>query len=377
MNRIQIPFPVLLIMVGTFLILLNSLIIAYMGSPIILQSSPASTIQQLQNAPLWFRIVFGIPSYVKGMSIIFWIVIAGISFALSFYIYRKPMKTLLPGIIIIIFSFASLLAGGGFVIGFILSIIGTEIVLQRKTPVSETFFVKLLRACRLDSDFFKQLGQSKENLKETITALILITFASGFGGNLYAINADKVLHADVDTATKILLQGDIYLSLSAFYVPIINIGLAIVKWFLLSSIIYVVGSKLLRGSAEFDSIAKVVAFAYAPVILQFFIPFVMFNQPQISAWPIIVAILTNLWMGIALIAGVKVLYEIETRKALGLALISGSSYWILTYKFLLPIIFESSGIPGIIIEINPTEFIFLLLSVLTILAILLGTFSER
>jgi len=94
-------------------------------------------------------------------------------------------------------------------------------------------------------------------------------------------------------------------------------------------------------------------------------------------WPILVIILTNFWMIFALVAGIKAIYNFSIRKSLGVVIIGGATYWLVTYKFLLPIIFETTLLPGLMIQIEPIQFLFMLFSLGVLVSIFLGTFSER
>ena len=162
------------------------------------------------------------------------------------------------------------------------------------------------------------------------------------------------------------------------YLPIIFIGLSVLKWILLSLLIYLLGSKLLGRAVEFDAVARVTAFAYTPIIFQIFMPFVFSNQPFLTAhWPLLVFFVTNLWMIIALVFAIRALFQIDLRKAFGTILFVGPIYWILTYKFLIPLVFPIGQIPGFVFVLNPIELVFTLFSISILLSFFLGAFSKR
>lgn len=376
MKSIISNIPSIICLIGSAIIFVNALSIAYLGSAPVIYAYPASSVDELVDAPLWYRISFGIPSLTSGLAIIFWLAMSIICLTLSIYMLLKPFKAHVYSFLIIILSIACLPMGGGFLLGTLLTVLGGGMGLQRGTPWQETFFGKLLRAARFDSDLFISLKGKSKALIEPILAIIFINFLSGLGGNTYTLNAETIL-SDPQAATSILLYGETKLDLSIFNLPSVYIGLSIMKWILLSSIIYLFGTKLFRGEAKFDAVARVSAFCYAPVALQFFIPFIIPNQPHLSDWPLTVVLITNFWMIFALIIGVKAIYEFSMRKTLGIIIIGGSIYWLLTYRFLLPIVFGTTLFPGLNFQINPIQFLFTLFSIGILISLFLGTFSER
>ena len=376
MKSVASSIPRILCLIGSLMIFVNALLIANIGSAIVWYSSSASSINEIAEKPFWYRISFGIPSLTCGPAIIVWLVLSVACLIFSIDMFMKPIKTHVYSFLIIILSIVCLLMGGGFLVGTLLAVIGGGMGLQRRVDPSQTFVGKLIRAARLESKLFLSFKQRTLTLIEPVLALILINILSGLGGNIYTLNTERIL-SDPDFATKILLFGEIELNISVFNLPAIYIGLAIVKWIILSSIIFILATKLLGGNADFDAVARVVAFSYAPVALQVFIPFLIPNQPHLVNWPILVIILTNFWMIFALVAGIKAIYNFSIRKSLGVVIIGGATYWLVTYKFLLPIIFETTLLPGLMIQIEPIQFLFMLFSLGVLVSIFLGTFSER
>jgi len=371
-----------LCLIGTVLVFVNVLVIAYNGSSLILSSYPVSSVEELVNPgrPFWLRIAFGVQGFVAGTKIIIWGIISVIALISAILLYRNPDRPTTYGSVIFILSVLSILAGGGFIIGSLLAILGSGISFQWKNPLEETFFGKLFRVARLDSKVFSQIKEDQKLLPIAATLFILINFLSGLGNNLYTINVQAIT-GSLDTASRILLLGETvfaYGGQSMFYLPVIYIGLSVLKWMLLSLLIYILGSKLLGRTVEFDAVARVTAFAYTPIIFQIFMPFIFSNQPFLTVhWPLLVFFVTNLWMIVALVFAIKALFQIGMRKALGTILFVGPIYWILIYNFLIPFVFPFGQIPGFVLILNPIEMVFTLFSMSILLSLYLGAFSKR
>lgn len=365
--------------IGTVLILLNNFAIAILGSPFIVSPYPVSSVDLLlkEGGPLWFRIVFGVSSMVTWPWIMMWLIVSFINFALSIFIYLKQKLLILNGFLILILSIFSFFSGGGFIIGSFLAILGGCMLIQWKKPSEETFIGKLINVAKLNSKIFLLIKQNERMLREAVIALTLINFISGLGVSIYLLNVNKILNETQMFAAGTLLQGEIFFDFSVFGLPLLYIGLSILKWLILSSIMYIYGSRLMGINVEFDAVARVTAFAYAPVSFQFFMPFVFLNQPYLTVhWPLFVVFVTNLWMIFALIVAIKVLFDIPTTKAVGVVLLVGSIYWLLTYQVILPSLFPTS-IPGITFEVHPIETLLTFFSLSMVLSIILGAFSKH
>jgi len=371
-----------LCLIGTVLVFANVLVIAYNGSSVILSSYPVSSVEELVNPgrPFWLRIAFGVQSFVAGPAIVLWGIISVIALISAILLYRNPDRPTMYGSAIFVLSVLSFLAGGGFIIGSILAILGSGIGFQWKSSLEETFFGKLFRVARLDSKVFLSIKEDEKLLRTATFLFIFINFLSGLGNNLYTINVQAIT-GSLDVASRILLLGETvfaYGGQSMLYLPMIYIGLSVLKWMLLSLLIYVLGAKLVGRTVEFDAVARVTAFAYTPIIFQIFMPFVFSNQPFLTAqWPLLVFFVTNLWMIVALLFAIKALFQIGMRKALGTILFVGPIYWILTYKFLIPFVFPFGQIPGFVFILNPIEMVFALFSMSILLSFFLGAFSKR
>ncbi|MEM2954012.1 MAG: YIP1 family protein [Candidatus Bathyarchaeia archaeon] len=364
--------------IGAILIFVNTVVVASYGSSIILSSYAASSIDKLMasKSEPWYRIAFGLSSAVEGALILFWLLVSVVILLLaaSMFLVRVPQ---MQGAIVLLLSIISLFAGGGFIIGSILGIVGGSLALQYSKPFGETFFGRLIGIARFNSKTFEFIKQNPKLLGEGVALLILINFLTGLGSSLYLFNVDKILHSSTETSTRILLLGEPLFDITILGLPIIFIGLAIVKWIFLSFTIYVIGSRLLGTETKFDDVARLTAFAYTPVILQVFLPWVFANEPYLTThWPSTLILITNLWMILVLMVAVRELFEITTTRALGILLLAGSIYWVSIYKFFLPMVFAPNPIPGILIDIAPKEFVLALVSLAVVLSYLLGTFKK-
>jgi hypothetical protein len=266
--------------------------------------------------------------------------------------------------------------GGGFIIGMILGVVGGAIGIERLKSPENTFFGRLFRAARLDSKVFKTVSEDPKALNSAAKTLIFINILSGLGYGIYSFNLENILHpASPDVPFRILMLGKVFWSIPAFAPALIYIGIAILKWFILSFIIYIIGVKFLGAKSDVDKIARVVAFAYAPICLQFFIPFIFTSESLSRTWPFTVFLLTNLWMGLALVVGIRQIFEISTGRALAVVLLAGTVYWLINSLFIMGN--SALNIPAIWFKIEPSEVVLELVSFVAIIATLLGVFIRR
>ena len=367
-------------LIGTFLILLNSIIVALNGSPLIFSSYPVSSIDDLlkPNNPLWISIVFGFRRAVQGPLTIVWIIIGAINFFIAVLWNLKQKGPNIKASTILVLSLLGIFTGGGFIIGLILSLIGACLGLQSKLPLHETFVIRYLRALRLDKAIFNNLKRGTD--MDAVWRITLVSFLSGFGCSYY-VNMLNEIRLSSDKALKILLLGEQFWSNSVLFWAFINIGTGVLKWLLLTLIIFLIGTKLMAKKASFDAVMSMISYAYLPISLQIFLPLLHFNEPALSInWPMTVFFITNLWTIIALVIGAQQIFEITKKKALGLVMLSGTIYWIAIYKLILPAfrtIESGFQAPGIFFEIQPLNVVLFLTSVSVILSALLGVFSKK
>src|SRR4030042_1402707 len=128
-------------------------------------------------------------------------------------------------------------------------------------PLKETFAGKCLRALKLDSSLFKAVSNESKSLSQAAWLLIAVNVLSGLGFGIYNLTLTKTNNS-FDAVFNVLLLGQVTFDISIFTYPLIYAGIAIMKWLILSLLIYVVGAKLLGIKREFNEVAPAVAFAY-------------------------------------------------------------------------------------------------------------------
>lgn len=367
-----------LLVLGALLILINTIVIALNGMPIIISSYPVSlTPEQVwedlvaSNNP-WWRISFGVYSLVEGSLIFFWIGLASVNLLLVILTYFKRERAYF---LIMLFSILSIFAGGGFVIGLLLAVIGSSMGLQSSIPTKETFFGRLILALKLDSEFYGSIKEKTQAPKYAMAVVVFINVLSGLGGSVYVYNAQLIINStSPETAFRILLLGDIFVDGSAFWTPFIYIGVGIMKWLLLSFLLYLIGGMLWGGTEEFGKIAQSTAFAYTPIGLQVFLPFVFSNEPLLTThWPLAIFLVTNIWMLLALLTAIKKSMNLAAKDAISLVALCSTLYWLIVQGMMNPVL----HIPGIQFALQPLELVLALVSCSVVLSILLGTFSKR
>ena len=386
MFKTESPLPFILVVVGATLILINGLWIGLNNYPIILASAPASSLSQVYNttklnmtsvnssalAPtgFWNRINLGIPDYSENAWLVVWLIFAALSLmcGLSLTIDPRPHGNLSP--IIVLCSFASLAIGGGFIIGFVLSLVGGLAGIEWPKPLHNTSIGRFLRALRLDSSLYRTVREETHHLSQALWVLVFLNIISGVSYGIYNLTYLKG-NSSVGELSRILFLGRITTDFSIFAYPLMYIGLAVAKWIILSLLIYVVATKLMDGKCEFAGLAANVAFVYAPIALQALIPMMYSNQPQQLALYIYAA--TNIWMILGLVIAVTRTLEVTMAKALGVVAFCGGAYWIINYLVIVPTL----EVPGIWYTLKPPSMVLLLFSISTIVALMLGVFSKR
>ncbi|MEM1515895.1 MAG: hypothetical protein QXH24_07630 [Candidatus Bathyarchaeia archaeon] len=363
------PSTAYLAMIGALLILINGLWIALKGSAIVIRSSPNLYLNETQST-LWWRISLGVPDYVEGLRVIVWLPFAGLLLFAAVSLLIKPRASPILNSLIILCSVMTIPIGGGFIAGSILGIIGGLAGLEWSKPISETFIGRLIRSLRLDSTLFKNVSEGGKYLKQASWVLILVNLSSGLGYGIYSYNI-SIMNNSIEAKNAILINGKILFDISVFYYPVTYVGLAFIKWFILTMLIYAFGVKLKGSKTEFSGIAAAIAFAYAPAMVQAFLPLVFSTQP--TQWAMSIFWVTNIWIMFALLIAIKESLEISKIESLGLLMICGGLYWIVTYKGIVPYF----QVPGVWFVIEPSSFILLLFGIGVILSTLTGIFSRH
>jgi hypothetical protein len=367
----------LLSLTGAFLMFINALLVGINNAPIIISSGPVRSPSDVIGikAPLWFRISFGIRGWVEGSSSIIWIIAAIITMYLAVRLYARPLGRKGLCTVILALSILSVVYGGGFVIGLILGILGAGMGYEWPTQHKNTIAYKIIMAMKFDSNLYEGLKTERNALRNAVYALVLVNILTGAGIGLYSIAVQRILGATAtsDLPFRIIFLGELPFDLSIFSTIIINVGLAILKWFALSFIIYLVAIALLERKQTFARIAAATAFAYAPVSLQLIMPFIFTSQPNLATtWPLYLLVVTNIWMALALVKGIGQTLEANLGKALGILSLSGAIYLLLYGLF-----FSTFDIPNIIrLTIQPQSALLVLVSSLAIGSLLFEIYNK-
>jgi len=187
--------------------------------------------------------------------------------------------------------------------------------------VSITFFRKLIRAAKLDSNLYEAIEHDPSALKHAWLAIIFINVCSIIGNVIYDMRLYGKTMSSADLPVVGLIMGEAIL-------------LALAKWLILTGLIYLVGVKIFRGTAGFREIQRTIAFAYVPVALQILLPlFVLYD------WALLVLVGTNLWMIAALVIAVRQSLDLSTQKAFVIVVLTGIVYFIVSILPLVPVVY--------------------------------------
>lgn len=367
----------LLSLFAGILMLINGLLVGINKGPIILSTSSVSSPEEIMSstAPSWARVSFGFRGWAEGLWIPLTLMFASIVLYCSVMLYIRPTQHKMLGSLILLFSILGIPFGGGFIIGSILGVIGGDIGFEWPTPPGKTFFGKLLRALRLDSTLYSDMRQDPHALTHAAYAIMFISILSGLGGGLYSFSVDRIVNAkSLDIPFKTLLLGEPLLDISILAPAIINIGVAVLKWITLSLFFYIVSTLVIGQKATFEKIAAAVAFAYVPISLQFFMPFVLTSSPLLTfTWPFAVAMLTNAWVTLSLVLAIRQVSGISLGKSIGTVSLTGAFYLLVNQEF-----FMKLDIPySIKFFLQPEPVLLTVVACLVVLATVLGTFTRH
>jgi hypothetical protein len=191
---------------------------------------------------------------------------------------------------------------------------------------------------------------------------------SGLGCGSYALLTEKILNAQsLNLPFKVLLLGEMPLNISIFSPAIIGIGVAIIKWIILSLILYVVTIMSFRDKIDLEKIGTIVGFASAPLALQFFMPFFLTSTPYMTViWPLALILVTNIWSVLTLLVGIREILDTSLGKALGIVCLSEAFYLWIDQKF-----FAVFDIPyNVRLLITPEPVVLFITTLLIVVAVL-------
>lgn len=354
MNRAAI-----LSLAGGILILLNILVIAMNSAPLMISSSAGSVDTVLpDSAPLWWRIAFGVRGYTEGTGLALGLIIVALLLYCSLSLYLKPRNVGPLSLLIMLFSAVALLYGGGFIIGSILAFIGAALNYETPRPFSDTLVGKMLSALRASPRLFQHFMQDT-SVRDAALVILFANLLSGIGNGIFTFNMERIVGAaNANIPFEVLFTGRMSFDISIVQTPIILMGLGILKWALLSLILFFVGVRLFGEKASLPSVAAVTGFAYAPISLQLFTSFVFTSKPYLTGWPMAVFGLTNIWMIIILILGLKEIMSISYLKSAATVTSCGAIYTLINY-----FVFTQVSIPYVItFQIQPPQTMLLIAS---------------
>jgi len=361
---------VVLMLVGAILILINAAWIAAQGGASVVSSYPVNSTQDFQGD--WGRIALGIPSMIGGSAAYFWLVVVVLNLALVVLLYFRPQRRYYIGLSTLVLSLLSVTVGGGFIVGMILVAIGSAGAIENK-PLGETLLGQILRSARLDSTLYEGMERRAKSLRTAALIIVFLNILTGLGNGLYILTADKILDPSFLGASDILLKGNVPLDGSVIGVIGTYLGLGVIKWLVLSAIVFFVATKITGVAAKYKTVAYSVSLAYAPIALQLFMPLAFFNQPMLTGtWPLAVWFLSNIWMGIALAYATMKSLDLNLGRALGITITAASAYYALNYILIDP----SFPITSIKLVPQPIVIIEAILTVGILIGLALGAFPS-
>jgi hypothetical protein len=356
--------------------------------PTTVSDNTTLSLTAISNQPFWWRFVSGIPGTVEGGAADFWLFLAVLVLLIDMMIYMKPrnQKSFAPAIVVL--SLLSLPIGGGFIIGMIIGLIVGVAGLEWPKNFRETFIGRIINVARLDTESLKMLGTDAARMQTAVLTVIFVAVLSSLGVGIYIVNVNLMHAQDTYTALKstysILVQGAVYTGVDAYFGATAYIIVGILKWLILSIIVYLVGAKVLGLEFKFRSMATILAFVYVPEILQMFTPFLVTNEPMLSkgalmfllpiTWPLALFYISRIWAFVILVFAIRTIMDLTTMRALGVGLFTGTIYALVNYLYVYPTL----NPPGLSIQFsNSSVAILIIASVATLVAFFLGTFKKQ
>lgn len=188
------------------------------------------------------------------------------------------------------------------------------------TGASIPFLTKLIRAAKLDSSLYEAIEHDPTALNHAAVAIILINVCSAIGEVIYDIRLQETAIAADPLLIGMIVGAAVFMALA--------------KWFILTGIIYLIGVRVFKGTAGFREILRTIAFAYTPVALQILLPLFMMYE-----WIFLVLVGTNVWMIAALVIAVRQSLDLTTGKSLGIVVLAGIVYSIISVLPFVPIVY--------------------------------------
>ncbi len=174
------------------------------------------------------------------------------------------------------------------------------------------FLQKLLRAARLDSSLYAALKTDPSGLRGALYAIILLNVLTGIG-----------------IGVNFVLSGQTIPGVGSAEIPLqvgVQILFALLKWGMLTAIIFIIGVQFFRGTSKFKELAQAISFAYAPIALQILVALTAFSLLLTDG----IQLATDFWLILSLITAVKQTLEMSLVKATIVVIIAGFIYVPLT-----------------------------------------------
>jgi len=366
-------------LIGAVLIFINGILIAMNSGPIILTTDAGlATVDAVNNfRGFWGRISFGLKGMVEGQATPLWLIFTVVLLGCVIQIYRRPRRHRIYAYPIILLSFLSLPIGGGFFIGFILAFVGGMVALEWPKPFRDTFFGRMVRTARLDSKIPSELANDYYAMRAGFLALAFTSISMGLGNAIYISNVN-IIQTQPSVANQILFQGLLKVDINSLLNAISFLGVTFLRWILVSSIIYIIASKLKGYGTDFGKLSCAIAFALVPLSLQVFLPVLFSNTPHLLIhWPLSIVLISTLWAAVAIVVVIGSIFGFSKREALGVTIFVGVMYWLVDNVLISsnPL----TQISGVTFKItaDSASLVVLLISIATLIAFLLGAFSTR
>lgn len=389
MKRENLTYTFVILLTSTILMIINGIVIIQDNAPKVVSSFQKENFTGIWNSQMfWGRIVFGIPSLVEGGLAYFWLLLVAVLLIITIRVGMRPKMQKRYGLWIVVLSLLSIPIGGGFYLGAIIGAIVGLYAREFPKPFKETFVGKIVSVLMGNSKILESLSKNPKNLQMSAMTVILVAVVGGFGSCLYVFNLSHIYPAgsfNATAASRILLQGSLYVGVPFYTSVIASISIGILKWLILSALVYLLGVKLLGSDAGFGTTSSVLAFVFVPEILFIFMPVMFPIEPYLSqawqfmlipvSWPLILYYITHLWSLFILVLAVEKMLDVTRGKAFGTALLVAIPYFITNYLILNPIL----GTPGFRIEFTSisSQMILFLSSIALSVAAFLGAFKKE
>ena len=346
------------------------------------------SLKAISSESFWGRFVSGIPGMVEGGLAYFWMFLAVLILVLDIFIYLNPRKQKQFGPWTAALSVLSLPIGGGFIVGAIIGVVSGTAGSEWPKNFRETFMGRILHVARLDTTTLRALGEDTARMQAAVLTVILVAVLSSLGVGLYVFNVNAIYSQDAFEALKstysVFVQGITFTGMDFYFGAAAYVTIGILKWLILSIIVYLVGAKVLGLEFKFSGMATALAFVYVPEILQMFTPLLFTNEPLLSrgtlidyipmTWPLALFYISRIWAFIILVVAVKTVMDLSTTRAIGVGLFTATVYGLMNYIYIYP----SLNLPGLRIQFAGSSLeILVLTSSAIVIAFLLGAFKKQ